>query len=983
MRRWSLLLAVLVAASLAAPGAAAGPDGPRTVPEPQIVGGTDAPAGLYPFAAALVAGSQYCGAAILDSTWLLTAAHCEALPGDSVAVGKTDLSGGGGQTRIVKTFTAHPDYDDFLLHNDVALVELTSPITLSLDPVVLAGASNRAQWAPGVAAQILGWGATNPDGTGDTDKLQHASVPIISDAACATTATGVFFDLEGAMLCAGVLAGGTDSCFGDSGGPLVVPSGPDWIEAGIVSFGGPSGLCAQPNEPAVYTEVAVFRSWIAQVRGAVNQPPVLADDPVMLLEDAGAVADLFANDVDPEDELLRVDKALVQGVTNGVLSDNLDGTWTYDPDPHFFGTDTFTYDVIDSAGALSNTATVTVTVQPVNDPPTFTPGGDVTVAEDSGTYSQQWATNISVGPANESGQGRSFAITANTNPSLFATAPALNSSGVLTFRPAPSRTGTATISLVLRDTGGTANGGDDTSVTRQFRITVTPVNDRPVANDDSALVADGGSVVIPVLANDTDPEGDPLTAQIVTQPARGTATVVAGGTRIRYDHDGRGPGSDSFTYRASDGSLTSTPATVSILVDERDSDGVPAEVEDGAPNRGDGNADGIPDADQSHVASLPNVVDGTYVTLVGPKRSSFVAVTALPPQGTPPAGVEFPVGMFSWEATGLLVGEPARFTMILHGGFEPDTFFKYGPTRADRTQHYYEFRFDPRLGPTGAALAGNEVVLHLIDGEDGDEDLTHNGIIGDPGGPARIQHAADRVGLVDGEAVWHLRTPTGAVRRLLYGNPGDVPLMGDWDCDGIDTPGLYRQADGFVYLRNSNTTGVAVIRFFFGDRDDVPLAGDWNGDGCDTISLYRPSEQRFFIINALGANDGGLGEADFAFTFGDPGDRPFAGDLDGDGFDEVGLHRPGTGLVYYRTTLTSGFAHRVFIWGNPADVVFAGDWTADGTDTVGLFRPSDGRFYLRHVNKAGVADEVIRIEEPDDLARLGKQPWRPVAGVFS
>ncbi|HEX6147197.1 MAG TPA: hypothetical protein VF083_10500, partial [Acidimicrobiia bacterium] len=127
----------------------------------------------------------------------------------------------------------------------------------------------------------------------------------------------------------------------------------------------------------------------------------------------------------------------------------------------------------------------------------------------------------------------------------------------------------------------------------------------------------------------------------------------------------------------------------------------------------------------------------------------------------------------------------------------------------------------------------------------------------------------DRVGLVDpSTGVWFVRGQNGAVASFFYGNPGDVPFVGDWNCDGIDTPGLYRQTDGFVYLRNSNTQGPADIRFFFGNPGDFPLAGDFDNDGCDTVSIYRQSEARIYIINALGANDGGLGAADFSYIFG-------------------------------------------------------------------------------------------------------------------
>ena len=89
------------------------------------------------------------------------------------------------------------------------------------------------------------------------------------------------------------------------------------------------------------------------------------------------------------------------------------------------------------------------------------------------------------------------------------------------------------------------------------------------------------------------------------------------------------------------------------------------------------------------------------------------------------------------------------------------------------------------------------------------------------------------VGLVDpSTGVWYLRDEWGVIGSFYYGNPGDVPFLGDWDGDGIETPGLYRQSDGYVYLRNTNTQGIADIKFFFGNPGDVPLAGDFDGDGC-------------------------------------------------------------------------------------------------------------------------------------------------------
>jgi hypothetical protein len=240
-------------------------------------------------------------------------------------------------------------------------------------------------------------------------------------------------------------------------------------------------------------------------------------------------------------------------------------------------------------------------------------------------------------------------------------------------------------------------------------------------------------------------------------------------------------------------------------------------------------------------------------------------------------------------------------------------------------------------------------------------------------GPA-VGDGDDTVGLVDPTTgLWRLYNDLGNMAtEFYYGVPGDIPFMGDWNGDGIDTPGLYRQADGFVYLRNLNTQGIADIRFFFGNPGDVPIAGDFNGDGFDTLSIYRPSNQTFYIINKLGANNGGLGAADSSYVFGNPGDKPFVGDFDGDGVDTAGLHRESTGLVYFRNSHTAGNADNQFIYGDPGDQIVAGDWTVDGIDTPGLYRSSDQTFYFRFTNTQGHADATFFI---------GLSGWIPVAGV--
>jgi SpoIID/LytB domain protein len=232
---------------------------------------------------------------------------------------------------------------------------------------------------------------------------------------------------------------------------------------------------------------------------------------------------------------------------------------------------------------------------------------------------------------------------------------------------------------------------------------------------------------------------------------------------------------------------------------------------------------------------------------------------------------------------------------------------------------------------------------------------------------------ADRTMLHDpATGIWRFHNSAGTIGEFYFGNPGDFAFMGDWDCDGVDTPGLYRRSDGYAYLRNSNTQGIADVSFFFGNPGDLPMAGDFDGDGCDTLSIYRPSEGQFYVINDLGSGDRGLGFAEYSYYFGNPGDAPFVGDWDGDGIDTPGLRRHSNGFVYLRHTNTQGVADVDYFYGDPGDIVFTGDWDNNGSDTLGLYRPANGTVYLRNTNSTGIADFAYV---------MGGNAHRPVAGT--
>ncbi|MBV9468182.1 MAG: tandem-95 repeat protein, partial [Abitibacteriaceae bacterium] len=206
---------------------------------------------------------------------------------------------------------------------------------------------------------------------------------------------------------------------------------------------------------------------------------------------------------------------------------------------------------------VSAPVTTTITVVPVNDAPTFIGGGNVTVAEDSGAYSQTWATNIS---SVEAGQTVTISVS-NNNTSLFAAQPTINSSGVLTFTPAPDANGQATVTVTFKDNGGTANGGKDTT-TATFTITVTPVNDAPVAAGQNLTTAEDTPLSIILKATDID--SPTLTYTVVTAPAHGT--LSGSGANRTYTPAANYNGPDSFTFKANDGALDSNVATINITI---------------------------------------------------------------------------------------------------------------------------------------------------------------------------------------------------------------------------------------------------------------------------------------------------------------------------------------------------------------------------------------------------------------------------------
>ena len=329
-------------------------------------------------------------------------------------------------------------------------------------------------------------------------------------------------------------------------------------------YHGHDSFIVQASDGMGGTDLIVIEVDVTPVNDAPVAAPLAyetAEDTTLTVLPPG-LYDGFS-DVDGD---LPADSRVTPGAqTYGTLTDFGGGSFVYLPDTDFNGEATFVYEVFDGA-AWSVAGTVTVTVTPVNDAPSFAPGAPVSVPEDSGdSTTDAWATALDAGAANEM-QTLSFELT-NDNETLFSAQPALSSTGTLTFTPAHNANGTATVSATLFD-DDSAGGPALASNVVTFTIEVTPVNDAPVAGDNTFEVAEDTTLTVAppgILDDDQDVDRDPLSATLETSPTCGTLTLETDGSFTYVPHpDYSGP--DAFTYRASDAQTSSAPATVTITV---------------------------------------------------------------------------------------------------------------------------------------------------------------------------------------------------------------------------------------------------------------------------------------------------------------------------------------------------------------------------------------------------------------------------------
>ncbi|HNL13850.1 MAG TPA: tandem-95 repeat protein [Accumulibacter sp.] len=296
-------------------------------------------------------------------------------------------------------------------------------------------------------------------------------------------------------------------------------------------------------ELSVTDGIATTASRLHFVVNAVNDAPTLGHQALSGPEDQVVTGNLLATAADIDSSTLTT--RLVSGPAHGALSLNPDGRFSYTPAADWNGTDRFTY-VVNDGELDSAQAEVVLTLTPVNDAPLVSPIVASLLEDGSLTL------NFLAGASDIDGD----ALTATPGTPQHGSLEK-NADGSYTYRPAADYNGAEGFAFAVSD------GQAETQA--RVRLTITAVNDAPVARNDLATLAEDGRVTLALMSNDSDVEGDTLSLRILTQPAHGTLTQNADQT-VTYVPFPDWSGEDSFTYVVNDGQIDSNTATARLVV---------------------------------------------------------------------------------------------------------------------------------------------------------------------------------------------------------------------------------------------------------------------------------------------------------------------------------------------------------------------------------------------------------------------------------
>lgn len=330
--------------------------------------------------------------------------------------------------------------------------------------------------------------------------------------------------------------------------------------------------------------------------GAVNDGPTANDDAVTTDEDTPITIDVLGNDTDADGDALEITAASVPAAQGSVAI--VGNELVFTPAENFNGDVTISYSVSDGNGG-TDSAEVAVTVTPVNDAPV--------AVDDIQTTDEDMAVVVDLLGNDTDVDGDTLTLASvSVDPAVGSVSD--NGDGTVTFTPAPNYNGPATISYTVSD----GQGGTDTG---EAVVSVGAVNDSPLAVDDTATTLEDTPITVDVLANDSDPDGDPLTVISASVPAsQGTVAVV--GNQVEFNPAPDFNGTATITYTVSDGNgLTDTGSLEVTVTPDGDA---PVTVDDAATTDEDtsvtidplGN-DSDPDGDPLSFAETPVADNGT------------------------------------------------------------------------------------------------------------------------------------------------------------------------------------------------------------------------------------------------------------------------------------------------------------------------------------------------------------------------------------
>jgi ELWxxDGT repeat protein/VCBS repeat-containing protein len=628
-------------------------------------------------------------------------------------------------------------------------------------------------------------------------------------------------------------------------------------------------------------------------KGGGNTAPVAQADAFTTGEDVALTGNVLADngagaDADVDGDPLTVNTAPVTGPANGTLVLAADGSFTYTPDADFNGTDSFTYEVSD--GTSTDQATVTITVDPVNDAP-VAQADAFTTDEDVALVGNVLADNGAGADADPDGD----ALTVNTTP---VSGPAngtlvLNADGNFTYTPDADFHGTDSFTYEVSD----ANGGTDQAT---VTITVDPVNDAPVAQADAFTTDEDVALTGNVLADngagaDADPDGDALTVNTtpVAGPANGSLTLAADGS-FTYTANAQFNGTDSFTYEVSDGNGGTDQATVTITVDPVNDGpvntvpGAQAMAEDTVLvlSSAGGNAISVADVDVDETPAPDNVLRVSMDTLVGvPGQSAGLLSLA--------------------QTTGL------TFTF---GDGTADSSLEFLGTVADINAALDGLTYTPTSGLSGDVRLR---IFTLDQGHTGE-----GGVLNDVDEVAITISPVNDTPVAQADA-FTTDEDVALLGNVLANNGAGTDADPDGDALTVDTTSVVGPANGALALNADGSFTYTPDADFNGTDSFTYEVSDGNG-GTDQATV---------TVTVDPVNDAPVAQDDDGFTMGEDfvlGSGVLGNDSDADG-----------DALTVNTTPVSDPAHGVLALDANGTFTYTPDANFNGTDSF-IYEVSDG-----------------------------------------